>query len=706
MTENDSSGPPICIVIPFENQTDVAASFLKSLAACREELQKLRCELILVDSSNEADSDSLVNEFLGRVPYVHLHNEESHGFSHAANLGLKQTVDRHADVILLHPDSLVSPGAFHEMQRVAYLDSMIGFVSPRSNAAGISSFPPQEEFQKTLPDAARSIFKELSNYLPELQYVPAASATCVFIKLEVLREFGLFDESYETSDDATNDLVMRANQCGYRAALANHAFVYHSGPGAPSLNEDEYGQRVASRYQEYKNHLNDYFRSANRQAEVLLAGLLKDERGRYEIVFDFSSFGTYHNGTFEAAKQILVHALSWEGTFQIYVLVDDEPARYHGLDRIPRIVLVPSNTTKVFAIAFRFGQPFDHEAIIRMSRLAACNVYSMLDPIAWDCLYLHRQELDELWRAVFSFADAVIYLSDFVAKQFHLRLRSRPGMKELVAYPSLDPCDYGMAPDELSSAANYLLVVGNAFAHKNLRPTVEILSREFPREKIVALGLEEGTLRNVIGYKSGHLSDDLLHDLFFKARAVIFPSFYEGFGIPIVRGLAYQKPVLARSTQINRDLFQRLGRPDYLILYDCNDDLISRLRQGWPSWRGPAAAQPDRHDWAASAKQIGEFLSEVVQEVSYTDVLIPRLEHMNLLCRIAKLKKDQSPMHNDVEFLQLQKEVSELRIAVRDKDLQLRGLFSSLSWAVTSPMRKLGGLWLRVFSNKTRKRSS
>ena len=214
MIENDSFRPPICIVIPFENQTDITARSLKLLVPLREELKELRCALILIDSATVADSDNLANEFLGHVPYVHVQNEESHGFSHAANLGLKQAADRHADVILLHPDTIVSAGAFREMQRVAYLDSMIGFVSPRSNVAGISSFPPQQEFQKTPPEAAQAIFKELSHYLPELQYVPAPSASCVFIKLEVLREFGLFDETYETSDDPTNDVVMRANQCG------------------------------------------------------------------------------------------------------------------------------------------------------------------------------------------------------------------------------------------------------------------------------------------------------------------------------------------------------------------------------------------------------------------------------------------------------------------------------------------------------------
>jgi GT2 family glycosyltransferase len=711
MIKDDSSNAPICIVVPFEKQPALASRFLTSLAACREELKDLRCTLVLIDSANEADSRSRTEELFGDRPYVHLQNEKYTGFVRAANLGLKLAVNRGADVVLLHPESIVSPGAFREMQRVAYLDSMVGFVSPRSNGAAIGSFSQQQEFHNAQHADALAIFNELSPHLPVFHYVPAANEKCMLIKLDVLREFGLLDDAYETDRDANNDLVMRANRCGYRAALANHAFVYYSGPGSPSKSEHQSAALLTSRYPEYEQHRNAYFRSAHHQGEVLLAGLLKDDRGRYDVVFDFSSFGTYHNGTFAAAKQILIHAAAgWESTFQISVLVEDEAARYHELHRLPGIILVPLNTTKVFAVAFRFGQPFDYEAIIRMSRLAVCNVYSMLDPIAWDCLYLHKDEVDETWRAVFSYADAVMYLSNFVAKQFHSRFQRRAGTKELVSYPSIDTRDYRNR-DDLSSSGEYLLVIGNAFAHKNVRQTVEILSREFENGKIVALGLEESTFRNVVAYESGHLEEDGLHELFLNARAVIFPSFYEGFGLPILRSLSYRKPVLARSTQVNRELFEKLGKPDDLILYDCTDGLVSRLRREWPAWKGSAASQAVRHDWTDSAEEIGEFLRGLINNVSYAEVLIPRLNYMNLLRRTSESRfqaqsATESLRQSDAQIQRLEKQVSELRIAVRDRELQIRNLLSSLSWAVTAPMRSLGRVWSRTFRDKSPERSA
>src|SRR4029077_4183465 len=104
--------------------------------------------------------------------------------------------------------------------------------------------------------------------------------------------------------------------------------------------------------------------------------------------------------------------------------------------------------------------------------------------------------------------------------------------------------------------------------------------------------------------------------------AVIFPSFYEGFGFPIMRSLSYHKLILARSSVVNQDLSEKLGRPDDLILYGDTEDLICLLKAGLPAWKGTAASPKNKHNWATSAQEIGEFLHRLVDEVSYTDVLI------------------------------------------------------------------------------------
>ena len=175
----------------------------------------------------------------------------------------------------------------------------------------------------------------------------------------------------------------------------------------------------------------------------MLSALLPDSDGRLDLVFDFSSMGTYHNGTFAAAKCILEAALEqWQKHFHIYVMVSEEAQRFHKLDKLKGLFLVSPETTRTFAMAFRFGQPFDYERLDRMSRVGVLNVYMMLDTIAMDCLYLNHLNLETLWGTVFNYADAVLYNSHFVEEQFHRRFRRRPGLKEMAAYHSLDLRDY------------------------------------------------------------------------------------------------------------------------------------------------------------------------------------------------------------------------------------------------------------------------
>ena len=123
-------------------------------------------------------------------------------------------------------------------------------------------------------------------------------------------------------------------------------------------------------------------------------------------------------------------------------MVSEEAQRFHKLDRLKGIFLVPPETTRTFAMAFRFGQPFDYERLARMSRVGVLNVYMMLDTIAMDCLYLNHLNLETLWGTVFNYADAVLYNSNFVQEQFHRRFHRRPGLKEMAAYHSLDLRDY------------------------------------------------------------------------------------------------------------------------------------------------------------------------------------------------------------------------------------------------------------------------
>ncbi len=668
------------------------------MAAIGDELSALGGSIIAVnDSPDDAALTALLREkaAAGRPVPVHLvENPRNLGFVRSANTGLALAMERRHDALLLNSDTLVFPGAISEIRRVSLLDPMIGFVSPRSNNATICSLPHQPEFRGLPPEEAYHAFRHLSRFLPRYHFVPTAVGFCLLIKLEMLDEFGLLDECYGAGYNEENDLIMRANRCGYRAALANHAFVYHIGESSfaraatPRTElEARNAELLDRRYPEYRDGVAAYLQSPHYEAEHMMRAMLPDAAGRYEVAFDFTSMAPFHNGTFAAAKQILRRAaVEWRDRIQIWVVASDEAIRFHELEKTPGVFFVPPDTQRVFALAFRFGQPFELGQIARMSRAGVVNVYAMLDPISLDCLYLNEPELRLVWGTVFGCADAVTYISPFAAEQFQRRFRRHSRLREFISYLSLDVRDYACGVEP--SAGEHILVVGNHFAHKYVKPTVEALRRAFPRENIVALGSGDDSADGATFHKSGELPGARVAELLAGARFVVFPSHYEGFGIPLLEALAYKRPVLARDIPVARDIRDRIGAHENLILYESTADLIRRLSEGFPKWK-PDARMHDcaPSNWDAVVRQLGDFFCGLLDSVDFNGVLVPRIEQMRLLEGLGRLRSECENARAGIAGLER---------ALKDRESQIAGLRNSLSWRMTAPVRALGGICLRL----------
>ena len=116
-------------------------------------------------------------------------------------------------------------------------------------------------------------------------------------------------------------------------------------------------------------------------------------------------------------------------------------------------------------------------------------------------------------------------------------------------------------------ADNFLLYVGNAYPHKNLefllRVFVKLLSRK-PDLRLVLIGKEDYFYNRVKDYARtlniwqkeninssvifpGYVPDAQLEILYQEARVYIFPSLYEGFGLPPLEAMARSCPVLSSN---------------------------------------------------------------------------------------------------------------------------------------------------------------
>ena len=153
-------------------------------------------------------------------------------------------------------------------------------------------------------------------------------------------------------------------------------------------------------------------------------------------------------------------------------------------------------------------------------------------------------------------------------------------MRELVAYLSFDPADYVRADARVGpSRDGFIFVVGNDYDHKDVVPTVELLAAAFPYEAFVALGPPLTIRPRVRMLQSGKLSEAEIHRLYANARMVVFPSFYEGFGFPVLTTLAYGGTLVARGSALLEEIAARCMPRGRIVPFARRDELVTVVGQ-------------------------------------------------------------------------------------------------------------------------------
>ncbi len=214
---------------------------------------------------------------------------------------------------------------------------------------------------------------------------------------------------------------------------------------------------------------------------------------------------------------------------------------------------------------------------------------------------------------------------------------------ELSRYCGLSPTDFKVIPNSADHLADltpdlarldrfglkpdqYFLTVGNQSPNKNIARLVAAHA-QCPDAPVLAIaggganGLANADIKdhaNVLNL--GRIPDDDLVALYKGAKGFLWPSLYEGFGIPPLEAMALGTPVLSSSTSAMPDVLGNAA-----MYFDPNDthDMLRCLREF--QMLGPAKldqmkmaglAQSGRYSWLDSAKS----LLDVAEEMRMTAV--------------------------------------------------------------------------------------
>ncbi|MGO4622641.1 glycosyltransferase [Ensifer sp. 2TAB8] len=631
MSEFQSQG--IILACPLYRRADLLPPLIGSIKNVIHELKELDVQILfIVDSPNDDELLTVLNGYLNvlqRDLKVNvIVNSENVGFLKSANIALGMGRQYRQDVVLLNSDVELFPGALREMKAVAYNDHMIGFVSPRSNNATICTTPVGTAFRGLSPRDCYSNFEQLKHRLSRVEYVPIAVGFCLYIKHAVIAEFGVFDEIYGMGYNEENDLIMRANRVGYRAVIANHAFVYHVGESSFSLLEAGRSSRELknaeifnARYPEYSRSIARYVSSPAYKALALLDGFVLDGRQKLHVGFDMRSLGSYHNGTFEAAFKIVEAFSKAESEFSISIISQKDAYDFHGFDRLQGVRWQAIDDQSPLAAIVRIGQPFREKDVKWLRHRAPVVVIFMLDTIAMDAMSLDENGLRRIWDLTLRTSDAIFFNSAYTARQFNLRFNIPQSTQQVVALHSTSVAEYGGTPVVRKSTQtdeNYILIVGNDFRHKFVKETVEALLSK-TKQKFVVLGIEGINTERVRYFRSGKIAEEQVRNLYQGAKVVVFPSHYEGFGFPILNAMASAKPILARRMPVYEEIRVHNGFRNNIHLYDTTSELADRLNDHLPNW---AAEDCDVNEitWKDSSDLLRKTLAALCANQTRSDL--------------------------------------------------------------------------------------
>ncbi|HEX3941299.1 MAG TPA: glycosyltransferase family 1 protein [Acidobacteriaceae bacterium] len=152
---------------------------------------------------------------------------------------------------------------------------------------------------------------------------------------------------------------------------------------------------------------------------------------------------------------------------------------------------------------------------------------------------------------------AILCVSEFTRREI-ARLLGADKAPIFVIHPGsgMSPRRTGK-PLALPTGKSYFLAVGNIKKHKNLGRLLDAFAsiQDHVPHDLVLVGKQEGMLNADFGLTknaavlgdrvrfTGLVSDDELQTFYRNAVALIFPSFYEGFGFPVLEAMAQGCPV-------------------------------------------------------------------------------------------------------------------------------------------------------------------
>jgi glycosyltransferase involved in cell wall biosynthesis len=471
------------------------------------------------------------------------------------------TIPPNVDVLLIGHGEEPNETDLKEMQEVLHICERHGAACPRTTEPGTwTSFPLETSIGVPMDaDAVARGHADLSSLLPRYAVVPAAPCWPLLVRGELMCRFGGPD--YLEADPVA--LSLKLSRYGYSTVVAHRVlFRPSNGTESKALSISAVMSDPSTQRPDIKPLLNYYL---NREVSPLehFASLFGSPR-RPRILYSLYALAPVYNGFAEHGLSLLRELQThYTGRYELTVLAPEKAADFHGLHRdYPRVV-APGDPLGMFDLGFSPSQVMQWDHLLLLDRHCLRVTFTLLDLIKARTGYMRSPVGLDTLRLAVGFAEGIVTNSEAVkadARSFFGSMFDRPDqiVKTIYIGIDLEPSLAASVPD--APEPGFILVVGNYYVHKAVREAIMALAPEF--KNIVVLGdSADGDLpAGVQHFPSGKLAPELVDSLYRRCSVLVFPSQYEGFGLPVARALSLDKPVVLFTNATNKEIISSFAR--------------------------------------------------------------------------------------------------------------------------------------------------
>lgn len=537
--------------------------------------------------------------FRGRQGVEYVRNPYNLGFVGTCNRAVNELDTSTRDILILNSDAALTSGALDAMLEVLLANEKHGVVCARSNDATIASIPlvQRDAGQHRDVETALAVFQKVHRDLPAWTVAPVAIGFCFLLRRSLVRNHGLFDTVFSPGYDEENDFCLRINALGVSSLIANHAFVSHASSAsfkADDLREikQEHTQELLRRYPFYHDAVSDHQRFGRDAIDNFAVALAREPNTRPSILIDLHHMSLQYNGSVRNALSFLtlLQELASELPADFTLRASSEGVDFFNLRKFGFPVLRNGDDTHVFDVAFALSPIAHTAAILSLNRSALRWMVSHLDIISLRTWHLRSQEWSRK-RVVFDslrYADRVVSISSSTSDDTRaffpdLDLKA-PKLVEIPEGLSvqnfdrkpgdLELRDLSRTTKDVLTSGGFVLVMGNGFLHKQV--AVALGALEQLSRPIVSLGHPSAfhsSLPGIHELPTGSLSDELMDYIFEQSALMVFPSSYEGFGLPLAEAAGRGKRIVVFRSAALEETVQVLGISDAVTFFEYFDEL-------------------------------------------------------------------------------------------------------------------------------------